>query len=180
VATMITNRAVASIAALVHDKDLDAEKRRHGVILVLHRLTNRTPSRETVQQVLDVVPEEATRIRISNPQEAVFRAMYLVNAMKRKVENSAAIAQENHYLKLHVEAATWRRKARSMMNEAEKRWGPLLSWRAVRDDRATPDCLALDGKNFFVWAPPHGVAPGALHARCRCVSGPPINGAPVV
>jgi hypothetical protein len=148
--------------------------------MVLIRMLGQRANAERLRQVAEVVPEEATRKRIANAEEATFRGLYLVNAAERRVAGKGSIAQEHSYLSAHVQAATQRRRARTVLRDAEKRWGMLLSWRAVHDERTTPDCLALDGKNFYSWAPPGGTPPGAKHPRCRCVPGPALAGAPIV
>jgi hypothetical protein len=147
--------------------------------MVLIQMLGQTASPERLRQVAEVVPEEATLKRIPNSDEATFRGMYLVNAAERRIAGKRSIAQEHSYLRAHVEAATARRRARSALRDAERRWGPLLSWRTAGDSRVTPDCAVLNGKNFFAWSPPGGRPPGAVHPRCfpagTVVSGPRVE-----
>ncbi len=171
--------AAASVAHLM-TQDIPPDMRRRGVLLVLIRMMGQRATPERLNQLMEVVPEEAVAKRIAKPEEATFRGLYLVNAAERRIAGKRTIGQEHAYLTNHILAATARNRARAALRDAEKRWGELLSWRAVRDERTTPDCLALDGKNFYAHSPPKGSPPGALHARCRCVAGPPLPGAPVV
>jgi len=90
---------------------MDANVRRHGVLLVLQRMLGQTASPERLKQLLDVVPEEAADRRIANPDEAVFTGLYLVNAAQRRGSNSASITQESAYLRAHAQAATQRRNS---------------------------------------------------------------------
>jgi hypothetical protein len=94
-------RAAASIAHLM-TQDMDANVRRHGVLLVLQRMLGQTASPERLKQLRDVGPEEAADRRIANPDEAVFTGLYLVNAAQRRVSNSASITQKSAYLRAHV------------------------------------------------------------------------------
>ena len=148
------------------------------VLLVLIRMIGQRATPERLRQHMEVVPEEATNRGIRNPEKDTFRGLHLVNAAERRIAGERTIAWESAYLMAHVKAATVRNRARQALRDAEKRWGELLSWRAVRSSRTAPDCLALDGRNFFAWAPSKGSPPGSLHPRCRCVAGPAIAGAP--
>ena len=161
-------------------RDIPPDMRRRGVLLVLIQYMGQRATPERLNQLMEVVPEEATAKRFAKPDEATFRGLYLVNAAERRIAAKRTLGQESSYLASHIKAATARNRARAALRDAEKRWGELLSWRAVHDERTTPDCRALDGKNFYAHSPPGGTPPGAKHFRCRCVAGPPLPGAPVV
>ena len=173
------SQSAASVAHLMM-QNITPQMRWYGTMLVLIRHMGQRATPERLNQLKEVVPEDATARRITKPEEATFRGLYLVNAAERRIAGKRTIAQENAYLVAHVKAAVARKRAWAALKDAEKRWGELLSWRAVHDERTTPDCLALDGKNFFAHSPPGGTPPGAKHWRCRCVAGPPLSGAPVV
>ncbi len=154
--------AAASVAHLM-TRDIPPDMRRRGVLLVLIQYMGQRVTPERMNQLMEVVPEEAVAKRIARPEEATFRGLYLVNAAERRIAGKRTIGQEHAYLTNHILAATARNRARAALRDAEKRWGELLSWRAVRDERTTPDCLALDGKNFYAHSPPGGTPPGAKH-----------------
>lgn len=118
-----------------------------------------------------------------------YRAHYLVNAAKRIVNATApggqslgdAVDAERRYFNQHRTAQVQREQAAARIDAAANSYGQLLGWRAVLDDRTTPECRAADGKNFYADHPPAIGLPGLKHAgNCRCYPGPPHEGAPLV
>lgn len=91
-----------------------------------------------------------------------------------------ALKRELNYYRAHRAAQAHRTRAAAALDNAVGMWGDLLSWRAVLDERTTPDCRAVNNKNFRVSRPPRMGLPGMVHALCRCVPGPPIPGAAVI
>lgn len=113
----------------------------------------------------------ATR-RIAS-EEPEMRAMFLLASARRLTQAlidgayTQALENEQRFLDMHVAAGRNRRKAARRVDDIA-RDGQVLVWRAVMDDRTTPDCAALDGRLFTADHPPGGVYPGAKHIRCRC------------
>lgn len=105
--------------------------------------------------------------------EPEMRAQYLLAAARRLTQAraehtySAALEAEKRYLDAHVAAGRKRRAAARRIDELGA-GGQMLVWRAVMDDRTTPECAALNGRLFTAGDPP-GI-PGAMHARCRCTA----------
>lgn len=109
------------------------------------------------------------------------RALYAVKAASRVskavlggIPIDAALGSENAIFKAHKEASKKRLIAASRVDAIG---GPVASWRAVLDEKTTPDCRAAHGHNFEVNNPPKLGYPGMTHMHCRCVAGPPIEGA---
>lgn len=106
-----------------------------------------------------------------------FRAAYLVNAVQRLSESDKAHTQNvlgelNNYRK-HVRADNQRVYGAQRLQAAVNSYGPLLGWYSVVDERTTPECLAMNGKNFNPEDPPAAGLPGVTHVNCRCRPGPP-------
>lgn len=121
--------------------------------------------------------------------QAVYKSWYGVNAARRMLRATAgaggvsardALAREARYHAQHVAAEAAREGAYRQLRGGAEAWGPILSWRAILDERTTPDCRWAHGKNFSATNPPAIGIPGAnlLHAGCRCTVGPPLPGAP--
>lgn len=91
-----------------------------------------------------------------------------------------AFERERRYLEQHRAAQANRRRAARAVDAAAARYGEVLGWVSVRDNRTTWDCLRLHGKNFHVADPPGGHLPGSVHPRCRCTAGPPHPGARII
>ncbi len=127
-------------------------------------------------------------------QSHAWRAFYILAAAERlsRTDDLAhAEKVEEGYFARHV-AAEWRRQRAAALvdvtqrllddrtEEAPTTGPPLLGWRAVLDDRTTPECRWADGKNFRADQIPAIGIPGSVHPRCRCTSGPPIKGAALI
>lgn len=117
-------------------------------------------------------------------KELAYRALFGVRAARRMATAAfqgkfdAQRNKEEATYQAHKKAAKERETRMSVLDDAVRRWGDLLSWRAVIDDRTTPECLNANGKNFRVSRPPTIGLPGlGPHPRCRCVPGPSIEGA---
>lgn len=119
-------------------------------------------------------------------REAVYRAVYAVNAVKRvrAAEGVSgtieAIGRERRNNALQREAAKRRLAADEMTVKAVELWGPTLGWyhlNPTEDPR--PHHYRADRCN---WRPARGAPketgslPGA-EPNCGCVAGPPILGA---
>lgn len=113
-------------------------------------------------------------------QDTISPAQWTPQRMSPREAARYAFERERRYLEQHRQAQQRRLSAAAAVDAAAERWGPVLSWRAVRDARTTWDCLRMHGKNFRVDDPPAGRLPGTMHPRCRCTAGPPIPEARIV
>jgi hypothetical protein len=113
-----------------------------------------------------------------------YRAAYLINAAQRLAaapDLEAAIAREKTLFAAHKEASARRTAAaKASVAMATTSHSPVLGWGGILDNRTTPDCRWLIGKNYSVDNPPEGLHPGARHPRCRCYPTPSYPGKPVV
>jgi len=99
-----------------------------------------------------------------------------------------AMESEERYFLLHLAAEERRMRAAalqdmaSLLNVDRDRDATkgLLGWRAVLDDRTTPECRYAHGRNFKADRMPEIGWPGAVHVHCRCSPGPAIPGAPLI
>lgn len=121
---------------------------------------------------------------VTGRREVYYRAAYLVNASKRifrAVREGAtlreAAAREKRYFQSHLDAAKNRAAKARAVDAAARRYGDLLGWRAVMDQRTSGECRAAHRKNFRASRKPAIGYPGTVHPHCRCVPGPPIPGA---
>jgi SPP1 gp7 family putative phage head morphogenesis protein len=119
-----------------------------------------------------------TNVRFTNLAR---RALYAVRAASRVSKAvlggkplDEALGSENAIFKAHKEASKKRLVAASQVDAIG---APVASWRAVLDEKTTPDCRAAHGHNFEVNHPPKLGYPGMVHMHCRCVAGPAIEGA---
>lgn len=124
-----------------------------------------------------------TMVRTVKAEEPLMRARYVLNAAKRLSKAllaggsglfPAALRVEATYMDQQRYAGQNRAKAAASYDRAAALAGPdgKLRWNAQHDGRVTPDCAALDGTLFAAGEPPHGLLPGAVHARCRCFATP--------
>lgn len=93
-----------------------------------------------------------------------------------------ALARERTYFGQHLNAERSRREAAARVDVTAKKLGvTTLGWRAVMDDRTTPECRQANGSNFEVARPPAIGYPGTLHGgTCRCRPTAPFRGQPLV
>jgi hypothetical protein len=124
------------------------------------------------------------------------RAQFLLAAAKRltralgtnppKDAVMAALRRERQYWRQHLHAGDRRTQAAALVDSmADTASGQVtdpreparprrvLGWRAVLDERTTPDCRAAHRKNFYADQEPRIGWPGAVHVQCRCVPVPP-------
>lgn len=140
---------------------------------------------------LGVPAGPAQTIEMTNA--AAWEGLYLVTAAGRlaeaEAEGPAALAlakeAEERYFDLHLVAEERRMRAAALQDMAARlnvdRVHPeLLGWRAVLDDRTTPECRWAHGRNFRADRMPVIGWPGAVHVHCRCSPGPAIPGAPLI
>lgn len=127
-------------------------------------------------------------------QALAWRSLYILAAAQRLGEATDfehAMAIEHGYFLRHVAAEERRVRAAALVDVTKRLLGdrteeqadshvPLLGWRAVVDDRTTPECKWANGRNFRADRIPVIGLPGGVHPRCRCVAGPPIKGAPMI
>ncbi len=127
-------------------------------------------------------------------QGHVWRAVYIWGAIERLTRaDDLAHAQrlEHGYFLQQVAAEERRARAAALVDMTSRLLGdreeeqldgrvPLLGWRATIDDRTTPECRWANGRNFRADRIPAIGLPGSVHPRCRCTSGPPVKGAPLM
>jgi hypothetical protein len=91
------------------------------------------------------------------------------------------VRREARYAAAAERARKARMEAAAAVGVAADKWGVTLGWYAHNDDRATPECVAADGKNFSTEAAPLIGWPGTPHGgTCRCEAGPPFETARTV
>jgi hypothetical protein len=135
-------------------------------------------------------PGKKTKATAAGPVAAAikknmrFRAAYVINAVRRLADAPdlpAALAREKQLFAAHKEAAARRTAAaKASADMAATSNSRTLGWGGILDDRTTPDCRWLIGKNYSVDNPPEGLHPGGRHPRCRCYPTPAYPGKPVV
>ncbi|MDB4897205.1 MAG: hypothetical protein JWN15_3467 [Firmicutes bacterium] len=140
--------------------------------------------------ILKYKPGKKSPIGGTRPEDAAkkgnrrYRAAYLINAIKRLAEApdlKAALAREKTLFTAHKKASTRRIEAAKTSGKLSDITGnSTLGWGGVLDNRTTPDCRWLIGKNYDVANPPEGLHPGGRHPKCRCFPAPPFPGKPVV
>jgi len=132
--------------------------------------------------------------RIEERQAFAWRALYTWGAADRLLAASDlahAELVEAGYFGRHVAAELRRLRAAALVDVTSRLLGdrteeqvvesvPMLGWRAVVDNRTTPECKWANGRNFRADRLPIIGLPGAVHPRCRCTSGPPTPGAPTI
>ena len=91
-----------------------------------------------------------------------------------------AISRERRYYAQHLQAIFQRMQAASQVDARAAEYGPLLGWYAVKDRHTSAECLAANGKNFYVWSMPLIGYPGGVHPHCRCYPGKPHAGAAIL
>lgn len=123
-------------------------------------------------------------VQTSLSLEALYRAAYLLAAAQRLqagvnqgVPLAQLLATEKRYLALHIAAQLNRRAAADAVDRVRRETGTeLIGWKAVMDEKTSPECRAADGKNFHAGIPPTIGFPGAVHVHCfpagTLVSGP--------
>jgi hypothetical protein len=117
-------------------------------------------------------------------QNQKFRAAYLINAIKRLADApdlQTGLKREKALFAAHLKASQRRTDAaKKTLNMSDHTGEGTLGWGGILDDRTTPDCRWLIGKNFDASNPPGGLYPGARHVYCRCYPTPAYPGKPVV
>lgn len=127
-----------------------------------------------------LLPGGSTGLLFPGQQDAITPTQWTPERMRPAEAARHAFERERRYLEQHREAQRRRREAAKAVDKAADRWGEVLSWISVRDERTEWDCLRLHGHNFHTAEPPNGFLPGMVHPRCRCTAGPPIPGARII
>lgn len=174
-----------------------------GVREILARLRP-APSAEAIRWVSTLAAGEIesvdTGLTAVGPAQKVelamapkWRALYLVAASERlrlaeqadKLRDAELL--EETYFAHHLMAEERRLRSAALVDSAARLLSDrtetpddLVGWRAVLDERTTPDCRAAHGKNFVATRMPEPGWPGAVHPRCRCSVGPATPGAPLI
>jgi hypothetical protein len=121
---------------------------------------------------------------LAQKQNLRFRAAYLLNALRRIAaapDLATGIQREKALFAAHLDASKKRTQAAKASNDmTDSTNSTILGWGGILDDRTTPDCRWLIGKNFEAHSPPDGLYPGARHRNCRCFPVPEHPGKPVV
>ena len=132
--------------------------------------------------------------KLERRQSLAWRALYVIAAAERlhdAQDFERAFQREHSYFLRHLAAEERRLRAAALVDvasrllddrteEQETSKVPLLGWRSVIDQRTTPECKWANGQNFRADRIPVIGLPGAVHPRCRCTSGPPVEGAPLL
>ena len=151
-----------------------------GAVLTL--VTEQPPA---VTGVIGAASEQTSRMN------AARRAQYVIAASKRVLGAArearakgepvgaavrAQLATERRYYQMHQQAMWGRAAAAGKTDMAAAEFGDLLGWNTIRDNRASAECLAADGKNYYASAMPDIGYPGAVHPACRCFPSAPHPG----
>lgn len=117
-----------------------------------------------------------TMVRRMAAAEPDYRARYLLAASRRLTqaivdgEFTAGMRREHRYLGAHRRAGKRRARIAADYDRVARR-ATYLRWRAVMDDRTSPDCAARNGSTWHRDNPPFP-PPGAQHPACRCIAVP--------
>lgn len=138
-----------------------------GVIGAASEQTGRMNAARRAQYVL-----AATRRVIVAVREARSKGQSAGDAIR------AQIAREQRWYAAH-QAAMWNRAAAAGKTDmAAAEYGNLLGWLARA--KASPECAAASGKNFYASHMPDIGFPGAVHPNCKCMPVAPWPGAPLL
>lgn len=118
---------------------------------------------------ITVIPSDSATAQ-AQALEAHYRALYVWNATQR-IQAGGDIANEKRWFNQHLDAIRKRRSSAIAVDKASRRYGDLLGWHAVLDDRTSPECREANGKNFSASRIPAIGYPGAVHPYCRCRPG---------
>jgi hypothetical protein len=91
-----------------------------------------------------------------------------------------AVTAERRYYGQHLMASWGRDNAAARVDSESMTWGRLLGWYTTIDSRTSPECRAANRHNFLADQMPRIGYPGMVHPSCRCLPGPPVDGAPMV
>lgn len=114
---------------------------------------------------------------------AARQAAYILNAATRldAATEFQAVRDEQRYLHQHIDAERGRRDAARRVDQAAKRFGPVLGWYSIVDPQTTHGCAQAANRNFRADRPPlvegRPALPGSVHPYCRCRPGAPHPGA---
>lgn len=138
-----------------------------GRMVLAKPMTGRT--RHGAPSAYDGMPA-ARKIASEEPE---MRAQFIYASADRLTRatnddrEAAGLAQEEHFLAMHVAAGRNRRRAARAVDQIGGN-GEVLVWRTAGDDRVEAFCQSMSGRLFTADKPPGGVYPGAAHVRCRC------------
>ena len=114
-----------------------------------------------------------TATRISDEEEATFRAGYVWAAVSRGL-HGGTMKDEQKYFNQHLDAGRNRHAKASAVDKAAKRYGATLGWHAKMDSITSEECREAHGRNFNVARVPEIGFPGTVHRHCRCKPGRPF------
>ncbi|HYQ12164.1 MAG TPA: hypothetical protein VEP94_01845 [Solirubrobacterales bacterium] len=125
----------------------------------------------------DLLPDEGPAVATMRRNAVGRRARYILAAVRRVSEGGSEKAERSLF-GAHLRAEEGRIEGARRIDRAAAKWGPILGWRATRDNRTTPECFASHGGNFSALVPPSIGWPGTLHGgNCRCEAVAPWPGA---
>lgn len=130
-----------------------------------------------------VTPKTPTAEAIAIRANLRYRAAFVIRALRRIAaapDKKLALKRELEFWKAHLKANQRRRNVARRVDFARGRYGELLGWYAKMDLRTSAECRAADHRNFLALVPPVIGYPGGVHPNCRCVPGPPFEGAKMV
>lgn len=173
---------VAGVAAGVSKVLLLDKAISKGAVQILLELSG-------VGQVLSAGPSPVRLpepVRAQARHELLRRGAYLLNAARRLSAGlrdgqlGSALATERTYLAQHRAAVDHRMLAAKQVAGqvlAGVAQDGMLGWYARMDERTSAECRAANGRNFNPAKIPVIGYPGAVHPACRCLPGPPHEGA---
>lgn len=130
-----------------------------------------------------VNPKKLTALALAERANLRYRAAFIIRALRRIVaapDKKTALKRELAFWKAHLKANDRRKTMARRVDWARGKYGDLLGWYAKMDSRTSAECRAADHRNFHALQPPVIGYPGSVHLHCRCVPGPPIEGAKMV
>jgi hypothetical protein len=124
-----------------------------------------------------------TAVEIAKRANLRYRAAFVIRALRRIAaapDKKLALKRELEFWQAHKKACERRLTMARRTAWAQGRYGELLGWYSKMDARTTAECRAADHRNFHATQPPVIGYPGSVHMFCRCVPGPPFEGAKMV
>lgn len=192
VASTAVGTAVTGLVALlaiygIHRSAIEA------VFSMLNSGTNHTPN---ARLAMYGVPNTGQITKVKR-REVYYRSAYIANAAKRVQKGidegqtpKAAADDEKRFFKAHEAARKERLDAAAQAEYAAQAYGwpgegehegkRLVGWYLNPLLNNEVECKSANGNNFYVEDGTIIGLPGAVHARCGCYTGPPIQGAQMV
>lgn len=179
----------AVLALLAVDAGVDATAASLAVVLAIPAAVALAFLRALGAKVLSafkqatLAPAAGSAVGITAAANMRYRAAFIKNALRRIAaapDVKIALKRELGFFVAHVDAGKRRKVMGKRVDFARGKYGDLLGWYAKMDKRTSAECRAANGRNFEALVPPVIGYPGSVHPHCRCVPGPPFEGAKMV